>query len=175
MGAGMDSLEDAPTDDEEATRAAWHVVLEQLAARFDAKLAQVCYFDLSTAEKLLFEVTSGIDFNDELKTLYMRYGETDPRLAAARERPNEALCCRDVVDQETLHGSDIYRYVMKPLGLEYTLWIHVPEPDQKLTVWGVMRGPEGKPFNPGERQRFADLVPTFQAAVTAHRQGVLPA
>ena len=104
----------------------------------------------------------------------MQYGETDPRLAAARQRPNEPLSCREVVDEETLHSSDIYRHVLKPLGLEYTLWIHVPGPEEKLTVWGVMRGPEGKPFSPQERQRFGDLVPTFEAAVIAHRRSVLP-
>ncbi len=73
-----------------------------------------------------------------------------------------------------MHSSDIYRHVLKPLGLEYTLWIHVPGPKEELTVWGVMRGPEAEPFSPEDCQRFGELVPTFGAAVDVHRRSVLP-
>ena len=160
--------------DDQETRAAWQTILEQLAAKFDAKVAQVCYFDLALPDKLLFEVSVGFDFNDEVRALYLRYGSDDPRLAAAREQPNKALSCRQVVDEATLHASDIYQNLLGPLGLEYTMWIHEPGDGERLTVWGVMRGPDGLPFTEEERQRFEGLVPTFRAATAAHRHSVLP-
>ncbi len=164
-----------PTSDDAATRAAWCMILNQLAAKFDAKAAQVCYFDFATPEKLLFEVTTGIDFNQDMKALYVKHGVADPRLIAAWDRPNEAMSCRDVVDEATLHSSAIYKHVLKPLGIEYMLWTQVPGPDRQLTVWGVMRGPEGQPFGQEERQRFTDLVPTFKVATEVHRQSLQPA
>ncbi len=163
-------------DDDQETRAAWHTILEQLAAKFDATVAQVCYFDLARPgdDKLLFEVTTGMDFNDKVRSLYLKYGSDDPRLAAAHDRPNQALSCREVVDEPTLHASDIYRHLLEPLGLEYTMWIHEPGPGEQLTVWGVMRGADSKPFTRAERERFQNLVPTFRAATAVHRLSVLP-
>ncbi len=153
----------------------WRSVLVQLTDLFDAKGAQVAYFDLSAPDALVFTVTHGFRFGARERQDYLTHGRTDPRLRVATGSPGRALSCGLDVDRGQLRDSAIYKHVMQPLGLEYTMWAHLPEDDDTLNVFGVMRGPDARPFDRAECDVFDALIPIFKRVVAVHRPQVVRA
>ena len=70
----------------------------------------------------------------------------DPRIAAFRGSPGRALHCGMTVSRQDLHVSRIYEEALKPLDIEHTLLVNLPESDGATANYlGLTRGLSGKP------------------------------
>jgi hypothetical protein len=76
---------------------------------------------------------------------YLALSPTDPRadLLAAKYK---ATHCRQVVSDEVLRASDIYKEALAPLGIEYSMCFMVPIDQELMGFLSVMRGPERSLF-----------------------------
>jgi DNA-binding CsgD family transcriptional regulator len=80
----------------------------------------------------------------------------------------KAMHCRQVVSDEVLWASDMYKEALRPVGIEYTMVFMVQIDQEKLCVLGVMRGPDHAPFTADDCADFSCLVPHVGRAVTMH-------
>lgn len=153
----------------------WRAALVQLTDAFAAKGAQVNYFDLSAPDALLFSVSHDFSFGERERREYMTYGHTDPRLRAALRSPGRVLSCHLDVDRAALRDSEIYKHLLSRLGIEYTMWTHLPDTNDNLNVMGLVRGPEAAPFDGADCERFGALIPCFKRVAAIHRPQVVRA
>lgn len=141
-------LYDAATDAEK-----WPAFLEELAQCFDAGGAHIVRVQPEN-HALTFSVLYGYDEQicrlyggDGLATSFRRFerhfGElmpTDPRVQLVERFPSRPFSCRLAFSEAELHNSRVYRELLSPAGVEYSLVVSLPEDDGSLIMMGVFRG-----------------------------------
>ncbi len=102
-----------------------------------------------------------------------RYAElmnSDPRIAAFRSNPGRAVHCREATSQARLHASRIYREALRPLGIEYTMIVSIPEPGSTMTNYlGLTRGRFDTPFDAADCTLLNELAPHLCRAMAIRR------
>jgi DNA-binding CsgD family transcriptional regulator len=90
---------------------------------------------------------------------YAALMDEDPRMPAFRGNPCRPVHCRMVVPQERLHASRTYNEALKPLDIEYTMVVGLPESPGVTRYLGVTRARSGDPFDATECELLGELVP----------------
>jgi DNA-binding CsgD family transcriptional regulator/PAS domain-containing protein len=144
----------------------WPGVLKDLAAVFDARLAQVNLLDLRTRE-IVASTHYGVP--DGLLAAYLaieNHLEADPRFVKSMQLPNRPFFERQVMPPATWHASRIYREVFAPFGVDSTLatYVVVEEDDVSATI-GLVRGATDSDFTDDDVARFHLYLPHFREAV----------
>src|SRR6202163_1628406 len=147
--------------------ARWPDALSLVTGIFGGTGAQIAV--ASGLDNLSFIVIWG--FPDELiakhMPQYVALSPTDPR-APILATKYKAMHCRQVVSDEVLRASDIYKQALAPLGIEYSMTFVAPV-DQDLSCFlGVMRGPHLAPFSVNDCADLSRLAPHFGRAVSMH-------
>jgi hypothetical protein len=143
--------------------ARWGQALERIGGMFLSPKRQVV-ITTSPLDPHIFMRFSGFS-QDELQVQdrYLELSQQDPR---ASWRRFEAIHCRQVVSDEVLHASEMYRQVLSRSGIEYSMYFIVDLGEQLVCVLSVMRGPEGEPFTDENCLEFSRFVPQVQRATT---------
>jgi DNA-binding CsgD family transcriptional regulator len=144
----------------------WPEVLQDLAAVFAARAAQVNLIDTNGPELV---AASQFGAPDALFAAYMALDDhmaADPRLAKSLELPNRPFSERQVMPLAAWHGSRMYREVFAPFGFDSVLGTYVVvEEDDVSAVIGVMRGAGDPDFTDDDVARFHLYLPHFREAV----------
>lgn len=146
----------------------WPGALSTLAELFGGRGAQISVF--SSVDLINFVSVWGWT-DEELAGFMPRYIELTPRdprgplLAAARFK---AMHCREVVSDEVLWASDMYREVLGPVGIEYSMCFSLPIDEDTGCLLSVMRTRDHAPFTRGDCLDFSALAPHVSRAVTMH-------
>src|SRR5579864_2028568 len=98
---------------------------------------------------------------------YIALTPSDPRSVFLTTR-YKATHCRQFISDEILQGSDIYKEVLAPMGIEYSMAFTVPAQQGMLCVLSVMRGPQNGVFTVGDCEHFGRLLPHIGRAVSMH-------
>jgi DNA-binding CsgD family transcriptional regulator len=98
---------------------------------------------------------------------YLALTPTDPRASMLAAR-YKAMHCREVVSDETLRASEIYKQALGPGGVEYTMCFTVPVEPGMFCMLGVLRGPDHAPFTNKDCVEFGRLAPHAGRAVAMH-------
>ena len=164
-----------------ATDAAkWPMFVEELARRFHAKGAHIIRVH-PRDHVLSFSVLYGFDEyalkryardGADLGAAFARFEQhfgqlmpTDPRVQFLEKYPSRPLSCRLAITDAELHASLMYREILAPAGVEYSLVVSVSEDDGSLIMLGVFRGKESTFFEEAEAEAFGELIPHVKQAV----------
>lgn len=163
----IDSLYDAATD---ASR--WPVALAKAAALFDAQGAEIGHMDVQNSN-LSFLISHGYSFTPERIKRYQELMPEDPRLALFVNRPFRPMHCRMAVNDEQLRASRVYREVLAPDAIEYTLGVSLIEDDETNSFFCAMRGPDMPPFGEADCELLAEIVPHLRRILRIYRRFAL--
>jgi DNA-binding CsgD family transcriptional regulator len=145
----------------------WPDALSQLARIVGGKGAQIVV--ASAVDAIGFVKVWGWT-DEELARFMPRYlalTPTDPRVGM-NAALYKAVHCRQIVSDEVLRASDIYKQVLAPLGIEYSMSFTVPVDEKMVCLLSVMRGPDHALFTAGDCAGYSCFVPHVGRAVTLH-------
>jgi DNA-binding CsgD family transcriptional regulator len=143
----------------------WGDFLTSLAAQFEARNAFVC--EVEFRERSLAYV--GLPQPDRARIAVQRYESLiadDPRTDGFRSNGVQPVHCRMATTTDRLHDSRVYREYLKPLGIEYTMVVVLPQHDGVTRDVGLTRGPDSRPFDEDDRALMSRLVPHVERAFT---------
>jgi DNA-binding CsgD family transcriptional regulator len=147
--------------------ARWPDTLALLAKVFGGRGAQISV--ASSPHDIAFIKVWGWT-DDELALFIPRYvalTPTDPR-AGMMAAQYKAMHCRQVVSDEVLRSSAMYKEALGPGGVEYSMGFTVPVVPDMMCFLSVMRGPDHAPFTAGDCADFSCLGPHVARAVTMY-------
>lgn len=155
----VDAIYDAAGDAER-----WPHFLSGAARLLESESAQIGHIDLQD-RSFSFLITYGTTFTEERIRQYQALMPEDPRLAYMTERPFLPAHCRMVLTDEELHSSRLYREVLAPDGIEYTLGVNLVEETKSTTFFTAHRGLHQPVFGTEECQLLGELVPHLRRAL----------
>ncbi|HZL00519.1 MAG TPA: LuxR C-terminal-related transcriptional regulator [Caulobacteraceae bacterium] len=140
----------------------WDDALKFLAGLFDSQKAQISYYtsvhDHSPFVRLWGSRVE--DFERAFRT-YIDMTASDPR---APPRSFKAYHCRQIVSDETLWSSPMYRQALAPAGIEYAMYFTL-DLEEATCAAGVMRGPGQAPYTVDDCNDFGRFIPHISRAV----------
>jgi len=167
-------LYDAATDAEK-----WPIFLEEVARAFDANGVHFFRFQ-PTEHALTFSILYGFDeamlkmfgnaqgLRGALICFEQRYAQLmpfDPRARFVERYPSRPFSCRQVITEEELHSSKVYKDLLDPADVEYTLGVNLPEDDGSQIIIGIFRSKKSTFFKEREVELFGELIPHIKQAV----------
>ena len=166
--AGIEAIIDALYD-ASADASRWPAVLADVAELFESDGAQIGHVDLAD-NRLSFIITHGYEYTPERIRQYEALMGEDPRLAAFAQRPFLPMHCRMIVSDEELHASRLYREVLAPDGVEYSLGVNLVEEQQSTTFFILQRRPDRPQFGDAEVAGLAEMVPHLRRVLRLYRR-----
>jgi DNA-binding CsgD family transcriptional regulator len=147
----------------------WDDVLATLARLFNSSKSQISYFT-SYQDADPFIVIWGFDPSIERHNIsrYTAFTGRDPRNPP---RLFKAYRCRDLVSDESLWASDMYKEALAPANVEYAMYFALLLDDGANCGIGVMRGRDQPPFTKAECEDLGRFIPHVARAANMH--GVL--
>lgn len=147
----------------------WPQFLQSLAGLFDARGANLMYFDYSE-NRLAFTVQHGFEHVPlpVLERASELFAE-DPRIEYARRHAGMPVTCRQSVEEKILHSSRVYKEFLQPAGVEYTLGVHFLQ-ETMGSALSVMRGPDDPPFNQSDTDLLSEIIPSIKRAIELHKR-----
>src|SRR5580704_12085983 len=127
----------------------WPDALAHFAKIFGGTVSQISV--ASSPREIAFVKIWGIP-DDVLARMIPRYialTPTDPRINLTNTR-YKATHCRELVSDEVLWASEMYKQVLNPGGIEYAMGITIPVDEEVVAILSVMRGPRVAPFTGDE-------------------------
>jgi DNA-binding CsgD family transcriptional regulator len=146
----------------------WRPFLAATAAMFDADNAYVSQIE-HNRRTLDYVVLRQVNWDAISVGRYAALMDEDPRMPAFRNNPLRAQHCRMVVPENKLWASRTYCEALRPLGIEYTLVVGVPEPAGVINYLGLTRNPSGEPFDEADCEMLEELVPHLARAFAVRR------
>jgi DNA-binding CsgD family transcriptional regulator len=98
---------------------------------------------------------------------YMALTPSDPRIAMSTTF-YKAAHCRQFVSDEVLWASEMYKQVLGPGGIEYSMAFCIPVDEGMMAVLSVMRGPRLAPFTGDDCLEFGRFAPHVARAISMH-------
>jgi DNA-binding CsgD family transcriptional regulator/PAS domain-containing protein len=90
----------------------------------------------------------------------------DPRLPAFRGNSLVPQHCREIVSEQRLHQSRIYAEALKPLDVEFSLVVSLPEQQGITRYLGLVRNASKNAFDTADCGLLRDIVPHLSRALT---------
>lgn len=161
--SAIDKLYDAACDPEK-----WPTFLQSASALFESQGAQIGHHDIEN-HSLSFSRVVGYEWDDDH---YRRYDElmpSDPRLAHFTNNPFKPIHCRMQLTDEMLHGSKIYKEVLSPGGVEYTMGVNLVEEQKSISYFLALRNRNQPQFDEADCAVLDQLTPHLKRAVQLQR------
>lgn len=163
----IDGLYDAATD-----ASHWPAVLAEAASLLNAQGAEIGHMDARNSN-LSFLISHGYVYTAERVQRYQELMPEDPRLPVFLGNPFRPIHCRMIVGDDELRATRVYREVLAPDGIEYTLGVSLIEDDETSSFFAALRGPDGPPFGDEECRLLEALVPHLRRALRIYRRFAL--
>lgn len=164
----------------------WRAFLANLTAYFDGNGAQVVHIN-PAEERMTFSILYGYDEHvlkhfgsveigskepafEKMGARYSELMSTDPRVAVFNKFPNRAFSCRDFIDEQEFHDSEMYKQINGPFNVEYSLMVVSPSDGHGVDGLAVFRGKEAQKFSAADVEAFSTLVPHLKRSMILHRE-----
>jgi DNA-binding NarL/FixJ family response regulator len=144
----------------------WPEALGYLCVLFNSQKSQISFATSAFDSQAFFKFHGFTDA--ELQKTLPRYRELtphDPRTTAIRFK---AVHCRQLVSAELLHNTAMYKEVLAPVDVEYSMWFIVDLDEHSGCAMSLMRGRASEPFSEQDCAAFSRFVPHIQRATTMH-------
>jgi len=141
----------------------WDTALVTLSRLFASSKAQLSYFHSWSDHHPFFRFV-GFDpaLMDRMMDKYLSLTATDPRRTSQSFKPYH---CRQVVSENILRSSEMYRQVLAPMGIEYSMFVVFDLSIDERCIVSLMRGPESAPFTALDCEEFGRFVPHIGRAI----------
>jgi DNA-binding CsgD family transcriptional regulator len=141
----------------------WDTVLATLARLFHSSKAQISYSHSWLDRQPLFRF-HGFDpvALHALMERYLGLTISDPRRTQITFKP---VHCRQLLSDIELRSSEIYRDVLAPMEVEYSMFVVLDCDAEARCVVSLMRGPDAAPFTADDCEDFGRFVPHIDRAV----------
>jgi DNA-binding CsgD family transcriptional regulator len=150
----------------------WQAVIDDLLLLFGATGCQLGHYDLRERQ-LGFNVHKGFDMvtSDQWQLVEALLHE-DPRMAVWWQRlPGKPHSCRMTMDAEVYHATRLYREVLGPAGVEYTLGVKLEDEEQgAFTGIAVMRNKTMVPFDQADCDLMGVLIPHLRRSLAMYKR-----
>jgi DNA-binding CsgD family transcriptional regulator len=144
----------------------WPQTLALLGQGFDCERAQVAFGSPTNAHLSFWRLWNLVDeISPEAFARFAQLSVTDPRMSTVRYK---AVHCRQVVSEEALRASQIYREALAPARIEYSMYFSVPVDEEGLCLLSVMRPPGTPVFTDEDCATFGRFVPHVARALEMH-------
>lgn len=152
----------------------WDDCLDRLLFLFDATVCQLGYWDLEN-QRLGFNVHKGTEYiTPGMWRRFQKLLPEDPRFEVWERLPGKPHSCRETIPVERLHASRVYKEILAPAHIEYTLGAKIiAEEDGSSAGIAVMRSKEGKAFDHQDTEAMGALIPHLKQALAIHKKFAL--
>lgn len=152
----------------------WEQFLRESCRYFDAHGANLLHLDSDNAELSVslvvgFEHRSLEDQRQATRKQAELQGE-DPRIAYSMVHQNKPFRCTDVMPAAEFHATRIYRELLQPCGIEYSLMVQYSDTPGIFTGLAYLRSPRDQAFSEGDAERLGELVPHLRRALAIQRR-----
>ena len=164
----------------------WILFLEKLCRVFNAFGAQLSCYD-SENEFLNFTYFYGVQDGEKYLPVFLKHAKSDLRYGGLPgivdinkldkksklykfHKNGLALPDRHGISEKELHSSDMYKYVLKPMGIEYSLCAWIDSNLPNITSLAIFRGPNDKPWTEKESDILNQFVPHIKKAIAIHKR-----
>ena len=151
----------------------WGAFLTELVALFGASAGHLTHFDFQE-RRMTFSVQVGLDHMSA--ALWQRYEALlpeDPRMPAYAKYLGNPQACRMTVDEQTLHASRMYREVLVPARIEYTLGLKLDGDNNGGTGLAITRDDRSSPFDQADCDLLGKIIPHLKRALEIHKRFAL--
>ena len=142
----------------------WPEALKTVAHLFDASKSQLSVYN-SREASLSFAVLHGVNYGQEVVDRYAELSSTDPVSQAALRYPGKALRCSQLAGRDAIHDTQMYKEVLRPLGIEFRMVAIIGDQETQFCVLGLMRGREETEFDDDDVALLGDISPHFRRAM----------
>lgn len=154
--------------------ASWLDFLRAGSAYFGSFGAHLIHLDkdnpeLSVSYVVGFEHHS-LDIQRAAMRKQMELEKEDPRFNHARRFPNMPFRCTDVMPVEEFRASRIYRELLHPNGIEYSLMVHYSDTSEDFTGLAFFRGAEAGPYSEEDSRGLSELIPHLRRTLAIQRR-----
>ncbi len=161
----------------------WRDFLQDMAAAFASDGAQVVrvqprnsllsFSALYGYDEHLLRVYGPGDLQLATQRFERHFAElmpTDPRMSILQQYPSRPMSCRLAIPEAELHGSQIYKDMLRRADVEYSLVTSIAEEDGSLIILGVFRGRQSSHYTHDDVATFGELIPHLKQAITVSEQ-----
>jgi len=142
----------------------WRPVLEHMTREFGAFGAQLNVFDPADGSVKL-SISHGCEWLTPARLRrFSELSPTDPRLPYALAHTGMPMHCRQAVDDQVLHASQLYPEILGPGDCEYAMAAHVVL-HQKIVFFGVLRRRAQGVYTHEDVGRFSLFMPHIRRAI----------
>ncbi|EPX76794.1 transcriptional regulator, LuxR family [Salipiger mucosus DSM 16094] len=96
--------------------------------------------------------------------------DSDPRVTAMQAAPHKAMHCRQIISDETLHRSRLYREILEPIGIEHSLFANISDDQKVIQCLVFYRGAKQDPFTDRDVRFLQLLEPHISQAAAIREQ-----
>lgn len=152
----------------------WGLFLREGADYFGAQYVNLIHLDAEHPE-LSFSLLSGFEhFDLETRQAGARkqlelQGE-DPRMIHVARHPNKPVRCTDIMPHEQFRATRVYRELLQPVGIEYSLMVQYSDRPGNFTGISFHRGPDHPPFSEQDCGHLGDLLPHLRRALAIQQR-----
>lgn len=159
----VDTIYDAATD-----VGKWDGVLRTICDTFGAFGGNLLHLNMEDGTHLL-QLFHGFEFPparmEALIAQFVDLRHDDPRIQTALRYPGKPLSCRLAIPEAELHRSRVYRELLRPLNVEYTLFVQLTDQRGALTGLALFRRPGEAPWVQEDCDRLGLLIPHLRRGV----------
>ncbi len=160
----VDSLYDAVTDKDR-----WPVFMTKASDLFGSQGIQITHHDLRN-QRVAFCMVHGYDWSVELYRRYQQLAGEDPRIPYFNAHPFQPMSCRSYLDEKDLHESRVYKEILSPEGIEYTLGVNLLDPEKSMTYFLAIRTKEQPSFTDADSEIMQELMPHLNRAIILQKE-----
>lgn len=143
----------------------WSEVLAAICGIFKSSKGQISFGSSPLDSHGFFRFCGFSETELQVLPRYRELIPYDPRLTSVRFK---AVHCRQIVSEEILHASPMYKEVLCQAGIEYSMWFILDLDAHSACAVSVMRGADSEAFTDEDCADFGRFVPHIQRATTMH-------
>ncbi|KAE9632418.1 helix-turn-helix transcriptional regulator [Parasedimentitalea maritima] len=159
----VDQLYGAACDPEK-----WPVFLASAARLFDSQGTQIGHHDL-TNHSLSFSRLFGYEWDEAHYQKYDELMPQDPRLPYFAQNPFKPIHCRMNLSDGELHETAVYKEVLDPGGVEYSIGVNLTEEARSMSYFLALRNKSQNRFGSSECDLLQELIPHLNRAILLQR------
>lgn len=160
--------------DAASNSASWLAFLRAGSAYFAAFGAHLMHLDkdnpeLSVSYVVGFEAHS-LEIQRATMRKQMELEKEDPRFIHARRFPNMPFRCTDLMPVEEFRASRVYRELLHPNGIEYSLMVQYSDTPDDFTGLAFFRRPGAAPFDDADARGLGEIIPHLRRTLAIQRR-----
>ena len=153
----------------------WEKFLRVACEFFDAPFANFVHLDQQRPELSIYLLSGFEQHSVEDQQAYgakkqIELKDEDPRMVYSGRHPNKPVRCVDIMPIEEFRKTRVYRELLQPNGIEYSLMVQFSDIPGVFTGISFHRSPEMPVFSEENRDQLGELLPHLKRALNIYQQ-----